>query len=260
VRDLTGTTALLTGASAGLGPVVARRLSREGVRLVLSGRDRVRLAALAEELGDATVVAADLAERGEAERLAAAAGAVDMLVAVAGLPASGRLLDLDVEHVDHALDVNLRAAIVLTRELLPGMVERKRGHVLLMASIAGRVPTPGTSIYNATKFGVRGFGHALRAELRGTGVGVSMVSPTFVSHAGMWADTGLRASVRETTPERVAEACVRAIREDRAEVLVAPVEQRIFSRLVLAFPGAFQRFLGSAAVPDEAIRRQEAKR
>jgi len=260
MRDLSGRTVLLTGASSGLGPVIARRLRREGARFVLSGRDEARLAALAAELGASTVVPADLTRRGEAERLAAAAGAVDVLVANAGLPANGRLVDLEVEHVDHALDVNLRSAIVLARGLLPGMVARRQGHVLLMASMAGRVPAPGSSIYNATKFGIRGFGHALRAELRGTGVGVSLVSPTFVSGSGMWADTGLTASVRETTPERVAEACARAIREDRAEIMVAPVEQRIFSRLVLAFPGGLQRFLGAGAVPDEAVRRQEGKR
>jgi short-subunit dehydrogenase len=260
MRNLDGRMVLLTGASSGLGPVVARRLRLEGARFVLSGRDQAKLAALAEELGDSTVVPADLANRGEAERLAVAAGAVDVLVANAGLPANGRLVDLEVEHVDHALDVNLRSAIVLARLLLPGMIERKRGHVLLMASMAGRVPAPGSSIYNATKFGIRGFGHALRAELRGTGVGVSLVSPTFVSQSGMWAETGLTASVRETTPDRVAEACVGAIREDRAEVMVAPIEQRIFSRLVLAFPGALQRFLAAGAVPDEAMRRQEAKR
>jgi len=260
MRDLAGRTVLLTGASSGLGPVIARRLRREGVRFVLSGRDRAKLAALAGELGESKVQPADLAGRGEAERLAAAAGAVDVLVANAGLPANGRLADLAVDHVDHALDVNLRSAIVLARELLPGMLERKRGHILLIASMAGRVPAPGSSIYNATKFGIRGFGHALRAELRGTGVGVSLVSPTFVSRSGMWADTGLTASVRETTPDRVAEACVRAIRGDRAEVIVAPIEQRIFSRLVLAFPGGLQRFLAAGAVPDEAVRRQEAKR
>ena len=251
---------LLTGASSGLGPVIARRLRREGARFVLSGRDRTKLAALAEELGDSTVVAADLARRSEAERLADACGPVDVLVANAGLPANGRLLDLEVEHVDHALDVNLRSAIVLARLLLPPMVERRQGHVLLMASMAGRVPAPGSSIYNATKFGIRGFGFALRAELRGSGVGVSLVSPTFVSQAGMWAETGLTASVRETTPERVAEACARAIRENRAEVMVAPFEQRFFSRLVLAFPGGLQRFLAAGAVPDEAVRRQEVKR
>ena len=260
MHDLTGRTILLTGASSGLGPVIARRLREEGARFVLSGRDRERLDTLAEELVDATVVPADLAQRGEAERLAAAAGDVDVLVANAGVPASGRLLGLEVEDIDHALDVNLRSAIVLARSLLPGMLRRREGHILLMASMAGRVPAPRNSIYNATKFGLRGFGHALRAEVRGTGVGVSLVSPTFVSRAGMWAAAGVSASVRETTPERVAEACVRAIRGDRAEVVVAPIEQRVFSRLVLAFPGLMQRFLGTAAVPEEVVERQRSKR
>jgi short-subunit dehydrogenase len=260
MRDLAGRLALLTGASSGLGPVIARRLRREGVRFVLSARDRARLSALAEELGDAVVVPADLARRGEAERLAGAAGDVDILIANAGLPANGQLLDFEVPHLDRALDVNVRSAMVLTRLLLPAMVERTSGHVLLMASMAGRVPAPGSSVYNATKFAIRGFGHALRAELRGTGVGVSMVSPTFVARAGMWAETGLRASVRETTPDRVAEACLRAIRGNLAEVMVAPIEQRLFSRLVLAFPERMQPFLGTAAVSDEAIEQQRSKR
>jgi short-subunit dehydrogenase len=260
MRELSGRLALLTGASAGLGPVIARRLRREGIRLVLSGRDRERLETLAADLGDARVVQADLARRGEAERLAAAAGDVDILVAGAGVPANGAVLDLEVEQIDRALDVNLRSAIVLTRLVLPAMVERSAGHVVLVASMAGRVPAPRSALYNATKFGLRGFGHAVRAELRGTGVGVSLISPTFVSQTGMWAETGLRAAVRETTPERVAGACVRAIRHDTAEIAVAPFEQRLFSRLVLAFPGLMQPFLGMAAVPEEAVERQRSKR
>ncbi|TMC40383.1 MAG: SDR family NAD(P)-dependent oxidoreductase, partial [Chloroflexi bacterium] len=115
MRDLKGRVALLTGASSGLGPVIARRLNREGVRFVLSARDKTRLDALGAELGEATVVPADLAQRGEAERLAAAAGAVDILVANAGVPASGRLADFAVEQLDRALDINLRSAIVLSR-------------------------------------------------------------------------------------------------------------------------------------------------
>ena len=260
MRELNGSRALLTGASAGLGPVIARRLRREDVRFVLSARDEARLTALAEELGDAVVVPADLARRGEAERLATAAGDVDILITNAGLPANGPLVDFDVDHIDHALDVNVRSAMVLARQLLPAMLQRRRGHVLLIASMAGRVPAPRSSVYNATKFAIRGFGHALRAELRGSGVGVSLVSPTFVSGTGMWAETGLRASVRETTPDRVAEACLRAIRGDLAEVTVAPLEQRLFSRIVLAFPGLMQPFLGTAAVPEEAVERQHAKR
>ncbi|HEY3082299.1 MAG TPA: SDR family NAD(P)-dependent oxidoreductase [Chloroflexota bacterium] len=260
MRDLAGRRALLTGASSGLGPVIARRLRREGVRFVLSARGRPGLEALAAELGDAQVAVADLTERGDVERLAGEAGPVDILIANAGVPANGRLLDFEIEHIDRAIDVNLRAVVVLTRLLLPAMVARGSGHVLLMASMAGWIPTAGSSLYNATKFAIRGFGHALRAELRGTGVGVSLVSPTFVSGAGMWAETGLRASVRETTPELVAEACLRAIRDDRAELAVAPPEQRLVGRLALAFPDLVQPLLRSAAVPDAAIERQRAKR
>ena len=76
----------------------------------------------------------------------------------------------------------------------------------------------------------------------------------------MWAETGLRAGVRETTPEKVAEACLRAIREGRAEIAVAPIEQRLFSRFALAFPNLAQPFLGQGAVSPEAVRRQESKR
>src|SRR5437762_239341 len=137
------------------------------MRFVLSARRVPELEALAAEVRDARVVAADLTRPGEAERLAAEAGAIDVLIANAGLPANGQLIDLEVEHIDRALAVNLRSVIVLTRLLLPTMLERHSGHVVLMGSLAGRIPTAGSSIYNATKFAVRGFGHALRSELRG---------------------------------------------------------------------------------------------
>src|SRR5881392_465335 len=103
MRDLQGATALLTGASSGLGPVIARRLHGEGVRLVLSARRLPELEALARELVGSQVVTADLSRPGEAERLAAEAGTVDLLVANAGVPASGPLLDFEVAEVDRAL-------------------------------------------------------------------------------------------------------------------------------------------------------------
>jgi short-subunit dehydrogenase len=240
--------------------VLARRLRREGVELVLSARRRAELDALAAELGDTRVIPADLAMIGEAERLSAEAEPVDIFVANAGLPANGDLVDFEVDQIDHALDVNLRSAVVLARLLLPGMTVRRVGHIVLMDSIAGRIPTAGSSLYNATKFGLRGFGHALRSELRDLGVGVSLISPTFVSTVGMWAETGQRSPVRTTTPQRVAEACVRAIRENKAEVTVAPIEQRLLSRLIVAFPELIEPFRKSAAVPSAAIERQRSKR
>lgn len=227
MRDLEGRTALLTGASSGLGPFIARRLHREGVRLILTARRRAELEALARELVGSRVVTADLSRRGEAEWLAGAAGEVDILIANAGVGASGALVGLEVEGIDTALEVNLRAPIVLTRLLLPGMMERHSGHVVLMASMAGQIPGPNSSIYSATKFGLRGFGHSVRGELRRTGVGVSLVSPSYVRESGFFSRSGARAPGLTVSPEEVAEACLHAIRHDRAEVTVAPVYARL---------------------------------
>jgi uncharacterized protein len=222
VRDLVGREVLVTGASSGLGPVIARRLHREGVRLVLSARRRPELDALARELVGSRVVTADLSQRGEAERLAGEAGPV-----VAGL--------------DQALDVNLRAPIVLSRLLLPGMLRRRAGHVVLMASMAGMIPGPRSSVYSATKFALRGFGHSLRGELRGTGVGVSVISPSYVREAGVFADSGRSAPGLTVSPDQVAEACLRAIRHDRAEVTVAPFYARLGGSVGLAAPALATR-------------------
>jgi short-subunit dehydrogenase len=260
VKDLHGLTVLLTGASSGLGPYLARRLRAEGCRFVLSARREAELQALAAELGDAAVVTADLSRRGEAERLAEAAGPVDVLVANAGIPGNGRLTEFTIEQIDRVLDVNLRSAIALTRLALPRMLERRSGHIVLMASLAGKVPAPKSSMYNATKFGLRGFGHALAAELKGTGVGLSLISPTFVGEAGMFAESGARSPVRVVSPEEVAEATVRAIKRNQAEVVVAPVEQRLFGRLALAVPELLGLASGVAAVPDQGIERQRHKR
>ncbi len=261
MSELRGRRALLTGASSGLGPYIARRLAAEGCRLVLSARRQAELERVAAELGDATVIPADLSRPGEPERLVEAAGDVDILVANAGVPASGRLADFSVEQIDRALDVNLRAPIVMTRLVLTQMLQRGQGHIVLMASLAGKVPAPRSSVYNATKFALRGFGHALAAELKGSGVGVSVISPTFVGEAGMFAESGARVPVRLVTPRDVAEAVVRAIRRERPEIVVAPVEQRAFGRLVTAVPELIHAFAGQmGALPEEAVRAQQSKR
>ncbi len=227
---------------------------------MLSARRQERLDALARELVGSQVIPADLSRRGEAERLAAATGAVDVLVANAGLPASGELLSFSIEELDRALEVNLRAPMVLTRCLLGGMVERGWGRVVLMASMAGQVAAARMPIYAATKFGLRGFGHALRAELRGTGVKVALVSPFFVSKTGMWAETGQRAR-GEVSPEQVAAAVIRALQGRRSELTVAPPGLGLLRRLPMAFPEIVHGVAGAAAVfPEEAVARQRAKR
>jgi uncharacterized protein len=265
VRDLRGKTVLLTGASTGLGPYIARRLHREGARFVLSARNEEALTKLAKELGDARVVVADLSTAGEPERLAREAGAVDILVSNAGVPASGRLTSFSIEQIDRALAVNMRAGIVLARELALGMVERKSGHIVFMASAAGKIPAPSLTLYNATKFGIRGFALALREELIGTGVGVSAVNPTYVSGAGMWAETGLKANpiAGDVTPEQVAEAVLTAITKNKAEIDVVRLPLRASLKVLAIAPGLFMSVARSTGANRESERisqRQKGKR
>jgi short-subunit dehydrogenase len=254
VKELRGRTALLTGASTGIGPYIARRLAGEGIKLILSGRNREALEKLSAELEGSRVLVADLAQRAEVERLARETGDIQILVSNAGVGAGGRIEEVGVEEIDQALDVNLRAGIVLSKLLLPVLKSRGEGHIVFIASLAGKMPAPGTSIYNATKFGLRGYGHALRAEVKADGVGVSLVSPTFVSEAGLFARTGAKASpiAGEVTPDQVAEAVVKAIRNNRAEVDVAPVQAKVGARLAMAAPEVAVAVAGrSGSLPKE---------
>jgi short-subunit dehydrogenase len=265
MRDLEGRNVLLTGASSGIGPYIARRLHREGVSLVLSARSEKALRALARELAGARVVVADLSSQGEPERLAAEAGEVDILVANAGVPAPGTLQSFSIEEIDRAIDVNLRAPIVLARCLLPQMLERRSGHIVLMASIAGKLPAPGYPLYSATKFGLRGFAHVLRSDLTGTGVGVSAICPTFVSEAGMWAETGMKAhpTVGDVRPDEVADAVVSAIKGDKAEVVVAPITGRLSAAVGAIMPdvaATVARASGAGKITERASAKQRHKR
>ena len=261
MKEIKKRTVLLTGAAGGIGPHLASRLHAEGVSLVLSGRNHGELERLATRLAPARVIVADLSRPEEMEHLAAEAGPVDILVANAAVPASGALGSFSVEEIDRALNVNLRSAMVLADLLLPGMVSRGTGHIVLMASIQGKLPAALVSVYNATKFGLRGFGLALGEELQHTGVGVSVINPTYVREAGMWAETGLTPHplAGQVTPDQVAVAVVRAIKENRAEIDVAPLG----TRLAVAMPrlvGSMARRLGATAFPPAAVARQLTKR
>jgi short-subunit dehydrogenase len=227
-----GRTVLLTGATGGLGHAIARRLAAAGARVVLSGRRGDVLAELAGEI-DAEVAPADLSDPDAVRALAAAHTDIDILVANAGLPASGRLETYDEEQIERALLVNLHAPIMLTHALAPHMVSRGAGHIVFMSSLAGKTATAGSSLYNATKYGLRGFAGAMRAELHGTGVGVSTIFPGFIRDAGMFADANvtLPFGVGTKTPEAVADATLRAIERNRGEIDVAPIGLKVGSLL-----------------------------
>lgn len=262
---IAGRSVLLTGATGGIGQAIARELAQAGARLTLTARRADDLAAIAGELS-ASVIAADLAERADVARLAQEAGDIDVLVSNAALPGSGSLLGYTPEQVDRALDVNLRAPVMLTRLLLDRMVARGSGHLVYMSSMAGRTGTGGGStLYSAAKFGLRGFGQSLRADLHGTGVGVSVVFPGFVRDAGMFHDTGvaLPGYVGTSTAAEVAAGVVRAIEHDRGEVHVAPVSVRAGTTLAELSPSLsarMTRLLGGRRVAEDFAAAQADKR
>ena len=169
--NLEGRSVLLTGATGGIGQAVARALAARGARLVLTGRRADVLEPLATELSG-RAVACDLARPEEVERLLSDVGNADVLVANAGLPASGALSSFSAEEIDRALAVNLRAPMVLAKALSEGMVVRGHGHLVFVSSLSGKTASAGGSVYAATKFGLRGFALGLRDDLRDSGVGV----------------------------------------------------------------------------------------
>ncbi len=238
--ELAGRTALLTGATGGLGRAIAKALTARGVSVVLSARKSEALEELAAALGGEghRVVVADLAEPGAAERLAAEAGEVDILVANAGLPAAGWLAEFTPEQVMRALRVNLEAPMLLARALFPSMIERGGGQLVFVSSLSGKAASPRSSIYNATKFGLRGFALGLRSDLTSRGVGVSLVSPGFVREAGMFADSGAKPppGMGTATPEQVGDAVIKAIERDKVELAVAPLPQRALAHFGMVSP------------------------
>ncbi|MFG1824020.1 SDR family NAD(P)-dependent oxidoreductase [Microbispora bryophytorum] len=240
---LAGARVLVTGASSGIGAATALELSARGARLVLSGRDQEALAAVAVRTGG-QAVPADLSD--PSADLAVRAGPVDVLVACAGEGWSGPLARMPGGTAERMIAVNLTAHVRLTRLLLPGMLERGRGHLVYVASIAGAVGVREEAVYAATKAGLLAFAESLRYELpavdgNGNGVGVTSVVPGVVDTA-FFARRGrpyTRRRPAPVPPERVARAIAAAVERDRAEVYV-PAWLRLPARLHRAAPGAFR--------------------
>jgi len=173
--------ALITGASAGLGAEFARQLARRGTRLVLVARREDRLRALADEVGNARVIAMDLSAHDAAERLVAdldAAGdEVELLINNAGFGQIGRFASLDAKRQREMIDLNIGTLTDLCRLIAPRMIERKSGGILNIASTAAFQPGPNMAVYFATKAYVLSFSEALHEELKPQGVHVSALCP-----------------------------------------------------------------------------------
>lgn len=235
---VSGATVLITGASSGIGAATARAVAAAGGRTVLTGRDGDRLAAVAAATGG-TAFVADITEPVKI------AEPVDALVNNAGVGWAGPFDEMTDADIDRLIAVNLAAPIRLTRALVPGMVERGRGHVVFVASIAGATGVRHEAVYAATKAGLIYFADSLRYELAGSGVGISVVIPGVVD-TPFFDRRGRPYDRRRPAPipaERVARAIVAAIEHGRAEAF-QPAWMRLPARLRGAAPSLFRRLAG----------------
>lgn len=255
MRELNGRTAILTGASRGLGVDVARALAREGVDLVLAARSQPELEQVASEIRAtgrrAVVVPCDVSSPADRQRLVDATlaefGKCDILVNNAGIEMTAFYEEQPEDEIARVIDVNLTSAMLLTRAILPHMLERKTGHVVNVASLAGKVPMPYSVPYSASKAGLIAFTEGIRNEFRKRGVSASAICPGFVSDAGMYADwereVGLKAGflAKPVTPEKVARNVVKAVQKDRPEMLVFWMPGRSTTALAEMMPGSFEK-------------------
>jgi short-subunit dehydrogenase len=217
--------ALITGASRGIGAATARELARRGYTLALAARSEQALAQLAGELSKggapALPIPTDLRSVEDVRRLARLAlrhfGHIDALVHNAGIGGGGLVVRMADDVAATTIGTNLIAPIELTRALLPPMLERKRGAIVFVGSVAGHIGLPSSAVYGASKFGLRGFAAGLRREVTHRGVGVSIVSPGFIrTEMTRWMDS----RIPLPGPEMVARAIAGVIKRPRREVFV----------------------------------------
>jgi short-subunit dehydrogenase len=232
--ELRGSTALVTGASAGIGLHVAGRLAAAGANLVIAARNADRLEIAADSLratGVQTIaVPTDVGRREDLEQLADCAirkfGAIDVLVNNAGIEAFSLYENLSLDRIVETITVNLTSALLLTRLVVPHMLSAGRGHIVNVSSTAGKHGPAYGAAYGTTKAGLINFTQAIRAEYRGRGISASVVCPGFTDEGGIY-DRMRRHSGRKspalvgsTQADRVAHAVIRAIEKDRPEIIV----------------------------------------
>jgi short-subunit dehydrogenase len=227
-------TVLITGASSGIGAATARAVAAAGGRMVLTGRDRQRLAAVAEETGG-VAFAADITQPFSCTE------PVDVLVNNAGIGWAGAFLEMSEADIERLIAVDLTAQIRLTRAVLPGMIERGRGHLVFVSSIAGATGVRHEAVYAATKAGLMIFADSLRLELAETGIDVSIIVPGVID-TPFFERRGKPYHRTHPAPipaERVARAIVAAIEKGRAESYT-PAWLRFPARLRGTTPGVFR--------------------
>jgi short-subunit dehydrogenase len=251
MKDLRGRVALLTGASGGLGHHIASEMVGQGARLVVSGRNEQALVRLRDELsargGQVQMITGDLADADAVsdlvERTESEVGPVDILINNAGVEFAASFTGSKLEDLNAVVAINLLAPMWLIHRVLPGMLERNQGHVVNVASLAGKIGPPFAAPYAAAKAGLIALTQSLRQELAGSSVSCSVICPGFVARDGMFArfDIKAPAALGAARPESVAEAVVRAIHRDLPEVLVNPRPVKPVLALAIVAPRQAER-------------------
>ncbi len=252
MKELRGRTAIVTGASRGIGVHIARELAQAGVNLALVARTGEAIERLANEFRGtgvrAVALVADLAVLEQLDSLVLRAkeqlGEIDVLVNNAGMDGIRFFLGESDAQTEQMVRLDLLSPMLLTRKVLPEMISRKSGHIVNVSSLAGKTAAPFNVAYSSAKGGLVAFTHALRGELRGSGVSASVVCPGFVSGEGMFAKQeqahGVRVSrfLGTSTPQDVAHAVLRVLREDRVEIVVNPGPARLIQAINQLAPEA----------------------
>src|SRR2546423_9808226 len=263
---ISGRVVVVTGASRGIGVTIARDLARRGARLALTARSEDALKEIADSIG-ALAIAADVSSAEDRERVLKTVkgelGPLDVLVNNAGIESIRAFAEMPEQDIRDIVDVNLVAPMLLTRAVLPGMLERKRGHVVNIASVAGKTMTPFNSVYSASKHALVGWTHSIRFELQGSGVSASVICPGFVADEGLFARWGDEKRGRKsgafTTPKKVADAVAKAIERDLSEVVVSGPIGKI-ADVAFAISPRLTAAVGSRSPAIEMFREEQARR
>jgi short-subunit dehydrogenase len=268
-----GSTALVTGASRGIGAMIARAVASEGGHVVLTGRSATELRAVTSELAaagaDVWSLPADLTQPGAAgslvETIERQRGGIDLLVNNAGGDPLREFHTMTVDENLRTLQLNLVAPVALSHAVLGGMLRRGRGHIVNISAMAGRVSFPYTEVYAAAKDGVIGFTRVLRADYRPRGVSASVLILGAIRDAGqgqrMLDEAGMRASRFMAPAESVGRAVVNVVQKDRAEMVIMPGPGRLLRAVMDYFPGlgpAVNRAAGARATMQKIIELRDA--
>jgi NADP-dependent 3-hydroxy acid dehydrogenase YdfG len=257
-RILAGETAAITGAARGIGRATAEALLRQGMRVAIGDLDLEAADRTASELGPSTVaLALDVTDRGSFEAFLDAAeeqlGPIDVLVNNAGIMPIGPFLNEDDDTARRIMDINVHGVINGMKSALPRMIARGQGHVINIASQAGKYGFPGGASYCASKAAVINLSRAVRKELRGSGVEISTVSPVAVNtELGLGLAEPRQRGFRKVEPQQVAEAIAETLQVPRFDVHV-PKQLSISERVSALLPISVQDGLSRAFRADAVL-------